>query len=73
MWEFLKDKDKIIEQKISYKVNGDWRYGNTPKVFASLLNFFCDNPVDTFSLCLLDQDYHVAFQPVKKFFLWVSL
>jgi len=37
------------------------------QVFASLFHCWCNNPVSTFSLCLLARAYDVAFALVKKF------
>lgn len=36
-------------------------------VFASLFECWCNNPVSTFSLCLLARAYDLAFAVVKKF------
>ncbi len=37
------------------------------QVFASLFHCWCNNPVSTFSLCLLARAYDLAFALVKKF------
>ncbi len=37
------------------------------EVFASLFHCWCNNPVSTFSLCLLARAYDLAFALVKKF------
>ena len=61
--EFVEEEEKISEQKISLKGDGD---GNGAKVFASILHFWYYNSVTIFSLRLLAYAYHVEFQLVKK-------
>eukprot|EP01083_Nonionella_stella_P222411 793685_1 len=48
--------------------NGRYHANNEgARVFASLFHCWCNNPVSTFSLCLLGRAYDLAFSLVKKF------
>lgn len=48
--------------------NGRYHANNEgARVFAALFHCWCNNPVSTFSLCLLARAYDLAFALVKKF------
>uniref|UniRef100_A0A7S3Q0X9 Vacuolar protein 14 C-terminal Fig4-binding domain-containing protein n=1 Tax=Chaetoceros debilis TaxID=122233 RepID=A0A7S3Q0X9_9STRA len=48
--------------------NGRYHANNEgARVFAALFHCWCNNPVSTFSLCLLGRAYDLAFSLVKKF------
>ena len=67
----LEEEEKLSEQKIRLKGDGGIRGGNGAKVFASLFHCWYYNPVIILSLYLLSHAYHVAFQFVKSFHLWM--
>ena len=57
----------MSEQQFNFKGNGNGRYGNGANFFASFFHCWFYNPFTNFSLCLLDNVYHVVFQLVIKF------
>ena len=53
LWEFVDEEEKCSEQHVSLAGDGNVRYGNGAKVFASLLRWWWHNHVFNFYLCLL--------------------
>ena len=58
----LHDLRTLLKESFHQKASQEDR-----KVFISLFNCWCHNPVATFSFCLLAQAYEVAFILIKKY------